>query len=530
MIALSRSRMLMSLRPSDLRSRGRLVCSLRRSRALGHPRRCASRVVLIAAILFVIVPSVARASAHWSAPIQVDSSPLVSVSCPSGSFCAAVDSAGNAATFDGTAWSAPRSIDAAIALSSVSCPSASFCIAVDSAGNALTFNGTSWSVPISIDASMALSSVSCASASFCVAVDTTGNEVTYNGSTWSAPISIDASMALSSVSCASASFCVAVDTTGNEVTYNGSTWSAPVSIDAAHNLSSVSCPSASFCLAVDINSYFVTYESGSWSQPAGLVIEQLSSVSCPSASFCTAVNNGFGWAPTYDGSTWGPNPMSSLEVGAGLRSVSCSSVAFCATVDDAGEAFIYSTPPPVPVSTASPVISGSAVQGALLTEAHGSWTHNPTRFTYQWEDCDAAGGDCSAIPDATSQAYLISGSDVGHTIRVQERAINASGSSGPAISGQTAVVVLPAATAVSRVLVPTGRAARIGALLSHDGYSVWFDAPAGGRLTVSWQLAPHGARGRPSLLIAKLSVTFRHAGAKRVKIKLARRYRRLLAV
>jgi len=32
------------------------------------------------------------------------------------------------------------------------------------------------------------------------------------------------------------------------------------------------------------------------------------------------------------------------------------------------------------------------------------------------------------------------------------------------------------------------------------------------------------------LLIAKLSVTVRHAGATRVKIKLARRYRRLLAV
>ncbi len=422
--------------------------------------------------------------------MQVDSSPLVSVSCPSGSFCATVDSAGSAVTFNGSAWGAPNRIDGVLALSSVSCPSASFCVAVDSAGNAVTFNGTAWS----------------------------------------APGSIDAAITLSSVSCPSASFCVAVDKSGNAVTYNGSTWSVPASIDPTHSLSSVSCPSASFCLAVDINAYFVTYEGGSWSSPAPLVITQLSSVSCPSASFCTAVNNGFGWAPTYDGSTWGPNPMSSLEIGAGLRSVSCSSAVFCATVDDAGEAFIYSTPPPVPVSTSSPVISGSAVQGALLTEAHGSWTHDPTGFRYQWEDCDASGGACSAIRDATSQAHLISGSDVGHTIRVQEVATNVSGSSGPATSPQTSVVVLPVATAVSRVLVPTGRAARIGALLSHGGYSVLFDAPGAGRLTVSWQLKPRGARGKPSVLIAKLSVSVRHAGVTKVKIKLTRRYRRLLAV
>jgi hypothetical protein len=501
----------------------------RRSRDPGRLRRYASRVALLAAVTFVIVPAVARASAQWSAPIPVDSSPLVSVSCPSDSFCVAVDSAGNALTFDGAGWSAPSRIDGTVPLSSVSCPSASFCVAVDSAGNALTFDGTAWSAPASIDPTHSLTSVSCASASFCVAVDNYGSAVTdRDGTAWSAPASIDPTHSLTSVSCASASFCVAVDNSGNAVTDTGGMWSAPASIDPTHSLSSVSCPSSSFCLAVDVDSYFVTYEAGAWSPPVGLVIAQLSSVSCPSISFCTAVNNGYGWAPTYDGSTWGPNPMTSLEIGAGLRSVSCASAVFCATVDDAGEAFIYSTPPPLPVSTSPPVISGSAVQGALFTETHGSWTHSPTSFSYQWEKCDTSGGACSAIPDATSQAYLVSGSDVGHTIRVEEVATNVSGSSPPATSAATAVVVPSPGAALSRVLVPTGSDARIGLLLRHGGYSVVFDCPSAGRLAISWYLEPRGARVKQLLLIAQLRMSVQPAGARTVKITLTRRYRHLL--
>jgi hypothetical protein len=61
-------------------------------------------------------------------------------------------------------------------------------------------------------------------------------------------------------------------------------------------------------------------------------------------------------------------------------------------------------------------------------------------------------------------------------------------------------------------------------------YSAVFDAPSAGRLAISWQLKPRGARGKPSVLIARLSVTVQHAGATQVKLKLTRRYRQLLAV
>src|SRR5207244_8454491 len=54
------------------------------------------------------------------------------------------------------------------------------------------------------------------------------------------------------------------------------------------------------------------------------------------------------------------------------------------------------------------------------------------------------GSNCTAIPGATSQSYVPVASDVGHTIKVQETATNAGGTSGPASSGATSVVVPPA--------------------------------------------------------------------------------------
>src|SRR5439155_5409068 len=76
-------------------------------------------------------------------------------------------------------------------------------------------------------------------------------------------------------------------------------------------------------------------------------------------------------------------------------------------------------------------------------EANGTWTNNPTSYTYQWQQCDSGGANCTAIAGATSQTYVPVAADVGHTLRVQETASNAGGSSSPATSAQTAVVTPP---------------------------------------------------------------------------------------
>ncbi len=99
---------------------------------------------------------------------------------------------------------------------------------------------------------------------------------------------------------------------------------------------------------------------------------------------------------------------------------------------------------PAPIDMAPPTISGTAQQGQTLTEAHGSWRNEPTSYAYKWQRCNSSGGECTAISGATSQTYVPVAADVGHTLRVQETASDAGGSSGPETSGATAVVLVAA--------------------------------------------------------------------------------------
>jgi len=93
-----------------------------------------------------------------------------------------------------------------------------------------------------------------------------------------------------------------------------------------------------------------------------------------------------------------------------------------------------------PVNGTPPVVSGSAVEGQTLTTTSGSWTPNPTSFSYKWLRCDSSGANCAAIGGATEAAYDLSASDVGHTLKVEVTAQN-TGGEGSATSAATAVVV-----------------------------------------------------------------------------------------
>jgi hypothetical protein len=88
----------------------------------------------------------------------------------------------------------------------------------------------------------------------------------------------------------------------------------------------------------------------------------------------------------------------------------------------------------VPTNSSVPTISGTAQVGQTLTAAPGTWTHNPTSFTYQWK---RAG---TAIGGATGLTYVPVTGDVGNTLTVSVVATNSGGSSSPATSAATSAV------------------------------------------------------------------------------------------
>ena len=104
---------------------------------------------------------------------------------------------------------------------------------------------------------------------------------------------------------------------------------------------------------------------------------------------------------------------------------------------------VPAAPLPPPSILATPTITGTAAVGQTLTEAHGSWSNNPTSYSYQWEDCTAAGTGCVAIPGATAQAYTVSPSDENDKLVVLEVASNSSGAGTAAASSPTATVPVP---------------------------------------------------------------------------------------
>ena len=137
--------------------------------------------------------------------------------------------------------------------------------------------------------------------------------------------------------------------------------------------------------------------------------------------------------------------------------------------------------PPPPANTAPPTITGTAQQGQTLTENHGTWTNSPTSYTYQWLQCDSAGNNCTPISSTNAQTYVPIAADVGHTLKVQETARNAGGSSLPASSAATSVVVPP--VPVNTASPTISGTAQQGQTLT-ESHGTWSNSPTG--YTYQW--------------------------------------------
>lgn len=67
-----------------------------------------------------------------------------------------------------------------------------------------------------------------------------------------------------------------------------------------------------------------------------------------------------------------------------------------------------------PKNTAPPTISGTPKVGQVLTANDGSWSGNPTGYTYAWQRCDADVATCANVVGATTKTYAVRLADLGY--------------------------------------------------------------------------------------------------------------------
>ena len=106
-------------------------------------------------------------------------------------------------------------------------------------------------------------------------------------------------------------------------------------------------------------------------------------------------------------------------------------------------------PPPAPVNTALPVVSGTAQVGQVLSVSNGSWSNSPTSFAYQWQSAAASSGPFGDVAGATGASYTAASADNGRYLRAVVTAANAGGQA----SAQSAPVGPVAAATATPVTV-----------------------------------------------------------------------------
>jgi hypothetical protein len=100
--------------------------------------------------------------------------------------------------------------------------------------------------------------------------------------------------------------------------------------------------------------------------------------------------------------------------------------------------------PEPPANTAHPVISGSTLVGSVLTVTiNGTWSNDPTSYTYQWYR------GATPIPSQTTASYTTQQADIGSALTCQVFANNSGGGSAPATSNSI-VVATPSIVAVGQ--------------------------------------------------------------------------------
>ena len=133
--------------------------------------------------------------------------------------------------------------------------------------------------------------------------------------------------------------------------------------------------------------------------------------------------------------------LQSSDVGAKIRVIVTATDADGSAHASSADMGVVAAVPPE--SYEAPTIAGVVQDGQELTAEVGAWHGStPLAFAYEWQRCDAEGGECASIPGAAGQSLVLTHEDVGATITVVVSASNRGGSASATAAPTEAVAAL----------------------------------------------------------------------------------------
>jgi hypothetical protein len=233
---------------------------------------------------------------HWSAPMPIDlDHALVAISCAPDRTCIAVTAVqgpspdfqdhGRAIPYVDGRWQHPELIEPGGGFGDVSCPSSSYCAAVDGRGRVITWSHGSWSAPAQT-ADRSLGTIDCAAPEHCVAIGR-GGTLILNGRSWHHVVAPGHHLALTRIDCVDPSFCVA-STTQSVAELHAGVWAQ---LTVENHFLGPSCASRTLCVGdADKPSGWVDETfNGSASRPSPY--HNAKAISCTPGPVCVELTN-----------------------------------------------------------------------------------------------------------------------------------------------------------------------------------------------------------------------------------------------
>ena len=139
---------------------------------------------------------------------------------------------------------------------------------------------------------------------------------------------------------------------------------------------------------------------------------------------------------------------------------------------------ITSGPPPAPVNTVAPDVTGGNYVGDVLTTTDGTWTGSPTSYSYQWKRGATNIG-------TNANTYTLVSADAGLNITCVVTATNAGGSTN-ATSNVFTTSALSAPTNITPPAIDAITTWMVGMTIEFTG-NTWDSNPPNPTLTYQWQ-------------------------------------------